>query len=135
MNSIIKRYKCIFRFHHMQIFLLYIQQFLGFIPGEIPLPVSNVMKVRHISNTWSMIYHLIETSTQDFTDSAFQVRGSYKRYVTYFSEIEFTGMVNKEIFFLASLVWPEKWLSTFNPILLEITSCMRKSKFHASLLC
>ena len=28
----------------MQIFLLYIQQFLGFIPGEIPLPVSNVMK-------------------------------------------------------------------------------------------
>ena len=27
----------------MQIFLLYIQQFLGFIPGEIPLPVSNVM--------------------------------------------------------------------------------------------
>ena len=132
MNSIIKRYKCIFRFHHMQIFLLYIQQFLGFIPGEIPLPVSNVMKVRHISN---ILRHLIETSTQDFTDSAFQVRGSYKRYVTYFSEIEFTGMVNKEIFFLASLVWPEKWLSTFNPILLEITSCMRKSKFHASLLC
>ena len=56
MNSIIKRYKCIFRFHHMQIFLLYIQQFLGFIPGEIPLPVSNVMKFRHISNTWNMIY-------------------------------------------------------------------------------
>ena len=52
----LKDRKSIFRFHHMQIFLLYIQQFLGFIPGEIPLPVSNVMKVRHISNTWSMIY-------------------------------------------------------------------------------
>ena len=134
MNSIIKRYKCIFRFHHMQIFLLYIQQFLGFIPGEIPLPVSNVMTFRHIS-ILGILRHLIETSTQDFTDSAFQGRGSYKRCVTYFSEIEFTGMVNKEIFFLASLVWPEKWLLTFNPILLEITSCMRKSKFHASLLC
>ena len=118
----------------MQIFLLYIQQFLGFIPGEIPLPVSNVMKF-DIYRILRILRHLIETSTQDFNDSAFQGRGSFKRCVTYFSEIEFTGMVNKEIFFLASLVWPEKWLSTFNPILLEITSCMRKSKFHASLLC
>ena len=40
----LKDRKYIFRFHHMQIFLLYIQQFLDFIPGEIPLPVSNVMK-------------------------------------------------------------------------------------------
>ena len=49
--------KYIFRFHHMQIFLLYIQQFLGFIPGEIPLPVSNVMKFRHISNIISMSFN------------------------------------------------------------------------------
>ena len=53
----LKDRKYIFRFHHMQIFLLYIQQFLGFIPGEIPLPVSNVMKVRHISNIISTSFN------------------------------------------------------------------------------
>ena len=47
--------KYIFRFHHMQIFLLYIQLFLGFIRGEIPLPVSNVMTFWQISHTWNII--------------------------------------------------------------------------------